>query len=61
MAEAARLITAAELDELSPDARARVLREHLVTDLDELPADFRGRVEATAARLAERFDRPIVE
>ena len=47
-----RVITAAELDAMSPDERARVVREHIVTDLDALPTDFRHRVEATAASLA---------
>lgn len=61
MADVPRLITAADLDEMSPDERARVVREHIVTDLDQLPDEFRQRVEATAARLAERLDRPAVE
>jgi len=55
------LITAADLDQMSPDERARVVREHLVTDLDHLPDDFRRRVEATAGRLAEQLDRPAID
>jgi hypothetical protein len=55
------LITAAELDEMSPDERSRVVRERTVTDLDQLPPEFRQRVEATAARLAEQRDRPAVD
>lgn len=31
------------------------MREHIVTDLDRLPDDFRQRVEATAGRLAEHL------
>jgi len=54
-------MTAANLDELSPDERARIVSESIVTDLDELPADFLGRVKATAARLAEQLDRPAAE
>ncbi len=52
MADAARVLSAAALDQMSPDDRARVVGESIVTDLDELPPGFRGRVEATAARLA---------
>ena len=60
MADAPRVITAAELDEMSPDERAQVVREHIVTDLEELPEGFRRRVEKTAARLAEQL-RPVSE
>jgi hypothetical protein len=61
VAEVPRLITAAELDLMSPDERARVVREHLVTGLDHLPDDFRRRVEATASQLAEQLDRPAID
>lgn len=61
VAEAPRLITAEELDAMSPDERARVVREHVVTDLDELPEDFRRRVETTAGRLARQRLRPATE
>lgn len=45
---------------MSPDERARVVREHIVTDLDQVPESFRRRVETTAARLAEQL-RPAAE
>ena len=61
MADAPRLITAEELDAMSPDERARVVREHIVADLDQLPDDFRQRVEATAGRLAEQLRRSTIE
>ena len=60
MADAPRLITAEELDGMSPDERARVVREHIVTDLDQVPESFRRRVETTAARLADQL-RPAAE
>ncbi|MGI8806598.1 MAG: hypothetical protein ACR2KK_01845 [Acidimicrobiales bacterium] len=60
MTDAPRLITAEELDAMSPDERARVVREHIVTDLDQLPDDFRRQVETTAGRLAEQR-RPTTE
>ena len=61
MSERPRLITAEQLDAMSPDERARVVREHIVTDLDELPGDFRRRVETTAGRLAEQRRRAAPE
>ncbi len=61
MADSPRLITAEELDAMSPDERARVVREHIVTDFDQLPDDFRQRVEATAGRLAEQLRRTTTE
>jgi hypothetical protein len=60
MADAPRVIAAAELDTMSPDERAQVVREHIVTDLEELPEGFRRRVETTAARFAEQL-RPASE
>jgi hypothetical protein len=57
MADAPRVITAEELDAMSPDQRAQVVREHIVTDLDHLPEAFRHEVETTAARLAEQLRR----
>ena len=55
MADAPKVTTAEELDAMSPDQRAQVVREHIVTDLDHLPEAFRQRVETTAARLAEQL------
>jgi len=45
-------ITAAELDAMTPDQRHAAVSERIVTDLDELPSEFRDRVIATAERLA---------
>lgn len=55
--DAPRVITAEELDAMSPDQRAQVVREHIVTGLDHLPEAFRQGVETTAARLAEQLRR----
>jgi hypothetical protein len=52
--EGPKLLTAAELDQMSPDERALALRAGIVKELDELPADFRQRVTATAEVLAEQ-------
>jgi len=61
MADAPRLITAEELDAMSPDERARVVRDHIVTDLHQLPDDFRQLAEATAGRLAEQLRPTAIE
>lgn len=47
-----QLVTAAQLDAMSPNERAAALGEHLVTDFAELPEEFRERVLATGRRLA---------
>jgi hypothetical protein len=52
--------TAEDLDAMSPDQRAQIVREHVVSDLDHLPDAVRQRVETTAARLAEQL-RPVTE
>jgi hypothetical protein len=61
MTEDERALTAADLDQMSPDQRAAALRERLVTGLSELPAAFRQRVEETARRLAEQLPSRIGE
>ena len=55
VADPPKVITAEELDGMTPDERAQVVRDHIVTDLDQLPDGFRRRVETTAARLAEQI------
>jgi hypothetical protein len=47
-----KLVTAAELDAMSPDERAALVSDRIVTDLDELSPEFRDRVLATGRRLA---------
>ena len=55
MSDYCRLLTAPELDAMTPDQRAAAVGERIVTNLDELPAEFRQRVVDTGARLgAER-------
>ncbi len=39
---------------MTPDERARAVDERIITDLDDLPADLRSRIETTGAYLAER-------
>ena len=47
-----RLVTAEQLDAMSPNERAAALAEHIVMDLDDLPEGLRDRVVATGKRLA---------
>jgi hypothetical protein len=61
VADELRLITAAELDEMTPNERADALTERIVTDWDQVPAAFREQVEATGARLAEQMKRQTAE
>jgi hypothetical protein len=46
------LLTAAEMDAMTPDERAAAVRERIATDLDEVPEGFRVRIEQTGQRLA---------
>lgn len=43
--------TAAELERLTPDERHRVISEGIVSDLDQLPAEFRERVRSKGQAL----------
>lgn len=52
MADAPKVITAAEFDKMTPDERAACVAEGLVTNWEDVPADFRDRLVATAKRLA---------
>ena len=45
--------TAAEMEQMSPDERARIVREGQLSSLDELDPEFRARVEATSRRIAK--------
>jgi hypothetical protein len=49
------LITSAELDEMTPDQRTAAFSERIVTDLADLPDDFRQMVIDTAHRLAAKL------
>ena len=53
MAAEPKLLTASDLDAMTPDERSAAFKERLVTDLDSLPVDFRNRIVATAERLGE--------
>lgn len=56
MADADRVISAEELDKMTPNERAACFEESIVTDWDQVPEKFRERVVATAKRLAAERD-----
>ena len=58
MAEARKLLTAAELDRMTPDQRSAAFRERLVTDLEGAPGRLPPAVEETARRLAVQLEPP---
>ncbi len=53
MADKRKILTAEELDAMTPDQRAAAFDERIVRDLDQLPAAFRARIMETGKRLAE--------
>lgn len=50
---AREVLSAAEMELLSPDERARMIREGMLDSTDGLDLKFRERVEAKSRRLAE--------
>ncbi len=46
-------LSAAELERMTPDERARAIRERQLQSLDQLAPEFRARVEKTARKLLE--------
>ena len=48
-----RVWTAAELEQLTPNERDRVVKEGMVTDLSDLPPDVVARVRAKGRALLE--------
>jgi hypothetical protein len=53
------VVTAAQMDAMSPQERREVFRSRIVWDLSELPADYVAALRATAERrLAEREGAP---
>jgi hypothetical protein len=54
MADRHTLITAAEMDKMSPQERADAVDASTVRSWEEVPADFRAEVLATARTLSEQ-------
>lgn len=47
-----RIVTAAELDAMTPDERRAEFRRRVVRDVADLPDDLRERIRSTAESLA---------
>lgn len=50
-----QLITAEEMDSMTPDQRAAAVDAGWIGDIDELPEPFRARVMAKAKAIEERL------
>lgn len=50
-----KILSAEELDAMTPDQRAAAFDERIVCDLDELPPEFRDRIMETGRRLGEEL------
>lgn len=59
MADSQQVITAEELERMTPNERAEVIRQSTVASLDDVSDEFRARIEATAARLGEQRRRLV--
>ena len=59
MADSQRVITAEELERMTPNERAEAIRRSTVASLDDVSDEFRTRIEATAARLGEQRRRLV--
>lgn len=53
-----RIWTAAELEELTPDERDRIVKDGIVTDLSQVPPDVLARARAKGRALLE--DRGVI-
>lgn len=56
-----KILSAEQLDAMTPDQRAAAFDERIVDDLDELPEEFRNRIMETGRRLGEQLRSPAPE
>ena len=54
MADNDRIVTAADLERMTPQERADVIDASVVTDWNDVPESFRTQIDATARRLGEQ-------
>ncbi len=58
MADKPEVLSADQLDAMTPDERAQAFRDRIITDADEMPENFRGNIYDRAKQLgAEHADR----
>jgi len=50
-----KIWTAAEMELMTPNERARVVRDGQLDSLESLDPDFRARVEAKSRKIAEEY------
>lgn len=55
MADKREILTAEDLDAMTPNERADAFDERIVTDIDTLPTAFVDRVIATGRRIADEL------
>ncbi len=55
--EQRKLITAADMDRMTPQERADAVEASICHSWDDVPEPFRSHVLETARELAQRFDR----
>jgi hypothetical protein len=53
MARDFTLVTAEQMDTMTPNERAELVRSRIITDLNELSPEFRERTIAKAKRISE--------
>jgi hypothetical protein len=49
-----RVVTAAELEKMTPAEREATFKDSIIRDLDQVPADRRDVIEAQRARVLQR-------
>ena len=49
-----RVVTAAELEKMTPAEREATFKDNIIRDLDQVPADRRDVIKAQRARVLER-------
>lgn len=55
MAKRRDLVTAEELDRMTPDQRSAVVLDRIVTEPAELPEELRARIFETGQRIADQI------
>ena len=54
MADNDRIVTAADLERMTPQERADVIDASVVTDWNDVPESFRAKIDANARHLGEQ-------
>lgn len=57
--DASEIRTAAEVELLSPDERQRLFNDHVISSIDDVPAEFRARIRTRGRQLLK--DRGLLD